>query len=170
MTSKKAGTAVAVAGLAAILAACQPQAQQPAETAAVDTAAVRASIDSLRESFEADFAAADFAAMADYYAADALYSHPGLPTARGRDSIQAVMERTHPPEGTIEITPMDLRVLGSDWAYEYGVGTVTFTPEGAEEPVEASSTYLVVLHRTADGWKLHRESLSANGPMPGNGH
>lgn len=156
-----------VAGLTTLTAACEPRAQQPAEEAAVDADAILAELDSVRTAFEDAFRAGDAETMASFYSEDAVYSHPGLPPVRGRDSIQSVLERTHPPGGTLEISPTDVIVLDGDRVFEYGIGTVTFTPERADEPVEIASTYTALIQRTPAGWRLHREALSANAPMPG---
>jgi uncharacterized protein (TIGR02246 family) len=150
-------------------AACQPQAAQQAEGTAVDTAAILAELDSIRAAFQEHFAAGDAEAMAALYAEDAIYSHPGLPTVQGRDSIRAVHARNHPPGGTLEIQPIDVVVLGPDVVYEFGTGTVSFTPPDAEEAVTMESSYSALIRRTADGWRIVREALSANSPPPSTG-
>lgn len=169
--SSGTGTLMTLFAAAAVIgtAACQPQTAQQTEEAAVDTAAIHAELDSIRSAFEEHFAAGDADAMAALYAEDAIYSHPGLPAVQGRDSIRAVISRTHPPGGTIEIQPTDVMVLGPDVVYEFGTGTVSFTPPDAEEAVTMESTYSALLRRTADGWRLAREALSANSPPPSAG-
>lgn len=158
-------TAAAVMGSAA----CQPQAAQQAGDTAVDTAAILAEMDSMRSAFQEHFAAGDAEAMAAIYAEDAIYSHPGLPAVQGRDSIRAVISRTHPPGGTLEIRPTDVMVLGPDVVYEFGTGRVSFTPPEADEPVTTESTYSALFRRTADGWRVVREALSASSPPPSAG-
>ncbi len=166
--SSATGTLMALVTATAVIgtAACQPQTAQQTEGTAVDTAAILAELDSMRSAFEEHFAAGDAEAMAAFYAEDAIYSHPGLPAVQGRDSIRAVISRTHPPGGTIEIQPTDVMVLGPDLVYEFGTGRVSFTPPEADEPVTMESTYSALLRRTADGWRLAREALSANAPPP----
>lgn len=56
-------------------------------------------------------------------------------------------------------------MLSADWAYDMGYGTVPWTPEGAAEPRSLQDTYLVLLHRTEDGWKAHRDVASSR-PLP----
>lgn len=159
---------VLLAGVLTLAAAgCQPEAQQRAGgEAAVDTTAILSSMDSMRSVFQEAVRAGDFQTQADVYTPDAVYSHPGLPPVQGRDSIRSVLERNTPPGASLEIEPMDLRILGPDWLYEFGTATLSFTPEGAEEAVRMGTTYLAVFHRTEAGWKIAREALSANQPPP----
>ena len=161
--------AVALA-LAVGFAGCQPADQ--GEEAAQDTtgqAAFQATLDSMRTAYEQAVADGDFDAQASLYTSDAVYSPPGMGPIQGRDSIRAVLEATTPPNATLDIRPLEVKRLGEDWFYEIGVGTFTFTPEGAEQERETSATYLVFFKRTPDGWRAHREVLSSNAPLPGGG-
>ena len=161
---------LATALILAAATACEPAGQEGTlEQSALDTVAILSEFDSLRTAFEEDFAAGDVEAMAATYAEDAIYSEPGRPAVRGRDSIRALMARTHPEGASIEIEPMDVIVLGNDWVFEFGTGTVTVTPEGADRPVEIAATYSALFRRTAEGWVIHREALSSNAPPPAGG-
>jgi ketosteroid isomerase-like protein len=80
------------------------------------------------------------------------------------DSLRAASGYPFPPGATIDITPIEVRVLSEDWAYEFGNSTVTYTPEGADEPRKLNDTYLVLFRNTPDGWKLYREVASSNLP------
>lgn len=175
METTRTTSLLAALALSVGAAACQPPAPEgeggeaamdTGQETAVDTAAIMAELDSMRTAFEEAVAAGDFEAQAAIYASDAIYSEPGLPPVRGRDSIRTALERGTPPGATLEIEPMETRILGPDWLYEMGTGTITFTPEGAAEPVSGSSTYLVLFRRTAEGWRIHREALSADEPPP----
>lgn len=160
---------LAFAALALVLAgtACEPQARQATEeAAAVDTAAILAAIDSVRGHYEEAFNAGDLERAASIVHPDMIYSPPGHPPIRGRDSVMAYERRSTPPEATIRIEPMETRVVSDEWVYEYGISTVTFTPEGADEEQSVETTYLVILRNTGDGWQTYRESLSSNGPPP----
>lgn len=176
METTRTTSLLAALALSVGAAACQPPAPEgeggeaamdTAQETAVDTAAIMAELDSMRTAFEEAVAADDFEAQAAAYTRDAVYSAPGAPPVRGRDSIRAALERESPPGGaTLEIEPIDIRLLGPDWLYELGTGTLTFTPESAAEPVSMSSTYLAVFRRTDEGWRLHVESLSPDAPPP----
>lgn len=161
---------VAAAGLALLLGAvaCQPQAAKQGDGgAAVDTAAILASLDSLRSGFEDAFNAGDYETAASFVHPEMIYSPPGHPPIRGRDSVIAYDRRAFPAGASIEIEPIDTRILSGEWAYDYGISTVTFTPEGADEAQSVETTYLVIVRKTDDGWKVYRESLSSNAPMGG---
>lgn len=156
-------TFVLVAGVVA----CQQPAEQQGETGAVDTVEVKATFDSLRTAFLDAYEAGDAKTIASLWAEDGITSGPGTPPVRGRDSIRALIERD-PALGkaTAEISPLDVRVLSRDWAYEMGVLTVGFTAEGADQQQTAEISYLAVIHRTPDGWKYYREAYNLNQPPP----
>jgi ketosteroid isomerase-like protein len=149
--------AVAVLALAA-LSACQPQDDVSDGRAAADTAAVLASVDSLRSAYRQAVADGDWERLGGMVTENAVVVQPGGPA---RDSMLAASDAPFPPGATLEIDPWETRVLGPDWVYELGLGTVTWTPEGADGPRTLRDTYLVLLHRTADGWKVHREVASS---------
>jgi hypothetical protein len=48
-------------------------------------------------------------------------------------------------------------VLSEEWAYDFGIRTATYTPEGASEQRTLRDTHRLLLRNTADGWKLYRE-------------
>lgn len=167
-TAKTTGLLL-VAGLVAA-AACQPQGQQGEEAAreapALDTAAVLASLDSLRSSYERAVAGGDWQELGTMVSPDAFAVGAG---GGSWDSVRAAAgEAPFPPDATLEIRPRETRILAPDWVYEIGTGTVTWTPEGADSARTATDTYLVLLHRTDDGWKVHREVASSR-PLPEDG-
>jgi ketosteroid isomerase-like protein len=67
----------------------------------------------------------------------------------------------------MRIHPIEMRVLSGQWAYAFGVDSLTYVPDGAGEPVTETSTFLVLIRKTPEGWKTYREVLSANGPPSG---
>ena len=134
---------------------------------AEDTATIEASLDSIRTALEEAFAARDVDAMASLYARDAIFSPRDGPPVHGRDSIRAYFDRNVPPGVTANIEATDLRALTAEWAYAYGNIRLSFTPEGADAPVQLPATFLVMLRNTREGWKIYRESLSADEPVPG---
>ena len=149
------------------LAACQPQGQGQGQQAAVDTAAIHSKLDSLRSAFEEAYSAGDFETVASVVHPNMVYSPPGRPPIQGRDSIVAYDQKMRPPGASIDIEPIEVRILTGEWAYEIGTSTIRYTPEGADAPRSMEATYLVVLRKTPDGWKTYRESLSTNQPPPG---
>ncbi len=160
MSIRALTASLALAGLAA--SACQPQAPPAEDTAAVDTAAIVASIDSLRSAYEQAVADGDWERLGTMVTGDALMVSPG---GAAWDSLYAAGGGPFPEGATIEIVPIETRALSPDWAYDMGNSTVTWTPEGATEPRALRDTYLVLLQRTEDGWKVHREVASSR-PLP----
>lgn len=159
-------SALAVLGLA--LAACQPRAPGVDGAAAVDTAAVVASVDSLRSAYQRAVADGDWQRLAGMVTEDARLVSPGSEAWDAALAAASEAGTPFPPGSTLEITSAEAGVLGPDWAYDMGTGVLTWTPEGADEPRTARDTYLVLLHRTSEGWKVHREVASSR-PLPGGG-
>jgi uncharacterized protein (TIGR02246 family) len=165
MQIRKSLAFVLAGALLGVTAACQPPADQEGmEAAAVDTAAILDAFDEVRADYEEAFDAGDFAGVASHYTGDAVASFPGAPPVTGRAGIQSAMEETTPEGATVTIEPSETRVLSNDVAYDFGTSTQSFTPEGADEPVESTSSYLVILNRTANGWKISRAVVSPNEP------
>lgn len=170
MTMCRKTMALATAGLLATMAACEPRAEQQevgqeggqAEAAAVDTASIRSALDSVRSAFAEAFTAGEISSVSALLHPEVIYSPAGAPPIRGRDSVIAYDQRNFPPGATLEIEPIDTRIIDDEWVFEIGTTTVSFTPEGAEEATSMESTYLVVLRNTGDGWKLYREVAGSN--------
>lgn len=163
MNTTKTTLVLATAGLVAV-AACQPEGGPAGEAGAadVDTAAILASTDSLRSAYQQAVAEDDYGRLGGMVSEDALIVGAG---GAAWDAVRdAAGEAPFPPGATLEITPRETRVLTEDWVYELGSATLTWTPEGSDQPLEARDTYLVLLHRTDDGWKVHREVASSNRP------
>lgn len=150
------------------LTACQERGeQQSGGGAAVDTAAIGASLDSLAAVVTRAHQTGNAELFASTWAQDGVMSAPGSPPVEGREAIVAEFRRRPPlPKGaTMTIHPSEVRVLSGEWAYAFGVDSLTFTPEGATEPVKKTSTFLVLVRKTDEGWQTYREVLSANQPQ-----
>lgn len=158
---------VTLAVIAVIAAtACQPADRAASgEGAAVDTAAVMGAIDSLRTSFEQAIADGDWQRLRSLAAEDLVMILPGGATW---DTITTASEGPYPAGAEKEITPIEVRILDEDWVYELGTSSVTWTPEGADEERTDRYSYLVLHHRTPEGWKVYREVASSRLP-PGAG-
>lgn len=128
----------------------------------MDTVAVRATIDSMRSTWERGVAASDFKSMGALLTKDAVMVQAGGPAW---DSLSASARGApFPPGTTIDITPIEVRVLSPEWAYEFGTSVVSYTPQGAGGARKLNDTYLVLFRNTGDGWKLYREVASSNAP------
>jgi len=95
---------------------------------------------------------------------DAIISMPGSPPVRGRAALKAAFESRPPlpPGATFEVVPTELEIINGDWAYAFGIDTLTIPRDGDEPPVIQTMTFMVLIHRTPDGWKTFREVLSAD--------
>ena len=156
------GLAVAAGSLAACQPNDQPQDQRPsAQPAPVDTVAVRAVIDSLRAGYEQAVASGNFDQMGAMLAEGAVMVPPGGPKW---DAMFASSKLPFPPGATIDITPIEVRVLSHEWAYEFGTSTLTYKPAGAASAETMSDTYLILFRKTPGGWKVFREVASSNLP------
>lgn len=152
------------------LTACHSRAERAkTEGAAVDTSAVRAAIDSVRRAFERDVADGSLDRGAEIYHAEAIKSDPGRPPIRGRDSIVALQNRQlESGNSDVRLEPIETRVMGERWAYEFGTATVTGTAEASNREFSMTETYLAVYRRGPNGWKLYREAYSLD-RAPGGG-
>lgn len=143
--------------LAGGLVACQPSGEPSAQRATVDTAEVLATVDSIRALFETSINAGDFKRLRDMRANGAIGVGPGGPEW---NSLKEASEGPLPPGAQFDIKSIEDGVLGTEWAYDFGVTTVTYTPDGASEPRTLRHTSLVLFRKTDDGWKLYREVAS----------
>jgi uncharacterized protein (TIGR02246 family) len=161
------GHLMCAGAVVALAIACQPQTPDSStEAAAFDTTATRASIDSLAANVMRAEEAGDAELFATTWASDGIMTLPGKPPVFGRDSIVAYFRRRPPlpPGAKMTIHPTELQILSPQWAYVFGVDSLTYTPQGATAPVHETSTFLVVLKKTSEGWQSYREVLSANQP------
>lgn len=160
-----ARTHISIVCAVGLIAACQPSTNPPSgEGVAIDTAAIRASIDSLGAVVMRAYETGDAELFASTWAVDGMVSAPGSPPIRGRDSIVADFRRRPPlpPGATMTIHPTEVRVMSAEWAYVLGTDTLTLTPDGAAAPVKEAFTFLVIVRKSTDGWQSYREVLSAN--------
>ena len=159
--------ALALVVSAGSLAGCQPQdLPQPDQSATVDTAAIRSSLDSLAAAVMRADNTGDAELYASTWADDGIMSVSGSPPVLGRDSIISAFKRRPPlpPGSTLQINPIEIRVLSAEWAYAFGVDTLSYTPKGEQEPIKETSTFLVLIRKTPEGWKTYREVLSSDQP------
>lgn len=150
-----------------LLVGCQPAEQEPAgETAALDTAAVRAAIDTLRQDYLEAYNGGDAATLATLYTADAVFHPADAPPVEGRESIGAYFGRFLAPGPSLEVESHEVIPLSESWASSGGGYRVTVTPEGAEEPMTVRGSYLLLFRNTAEGWKLFRHTASYDSVPP----
>lgn len=161
----KQTTLLTLAAIGIVAGACQPPGQRRSDTSEVpDTAAIRASIDSLTANVKRANETGDAELYATTWARDGMMSNTGSMPVHGRDSIVAKFRQRPPlpPGATMTIHPTEFRIQSPEWAYVMGVDTLRFTPPDASAPVQETYTFLVILRKTAEGWQTYREVLSAN--------
>ena len=155
MRNRLTALAVAVIGLP-VLAACQPDGQGQTGGAALDTAAIMSTTDSVRQAYEDAYNAGDSAAIASMYAADAVYLPAGGAFVTGGRNVTAGLTQGMAQSQDFSISSSGTKILGADAVVDYGTVTNTVMPAGADSAVTQEQGYLVVVQRTADGWKLVR--------------
>lgn len=146
------------------LFACNTQVQRQANGKNVDTTAILRSIDTLAAKMGEAHAKKDAALFGSTWMRDGIMSLPGAPMAVGKDAIVNAFKNqpTLPPGADFKINPLEIKVINEDWAYVFGVDSLTMTPLGYTVPQKQTFTFLVLLRKTAEGWKNYREVLSAN--------
>jgi len=130
-----------------------PSPEAPAPGA--DNAEVRKAIDQGNAQYIKSFKEADAAGVAGVYDQNGSRLNPKGVVIRGRDAVQADLERlikgTGPVTATIDTT--DLWVV-DDIAYETGKWSYTFTPQGRKEQ-KMGGRYVTLWKKQADGgWKM----------------
>jgi uncharacterized protein (TIGR02246 family) len=161
------------AAIALVLAAgCQ---QEPAteagsteETATVDPAAVRQSIEGLMATWESAALAGDATALAAIYAEDAVLQPPNAPQAVGRAAIQAAFTEmlAATPFTAIDIVSDGVEVSASgDIAWAHGSYTSTNTVNGA--PYEDTGKWLSVYENYDGEWSHVADTWNSDTPLPG---
>ncbi len=146
------------------LFACNTERQRQAENKDVDTTVLLRSIDTLAAKMGEAHAKKDVALFGSTWMQDGIMSLPGAPMAVGKDAIVNAFKNQPalPPGADFKINPLEIKVINEDWAYVFGVDSLTMTPLGYTVPQKQTFTFLVLLRKTADGWKNYREVLSAN--------
>ena len=164
-TVLKQTTLLALAAAGMVLGACQsPDERNPGLSEALDTTAIRISIDSLTANVMRANETGDAELYATTWARDGILSNTGSPPIYGRDSIVAKFRQRPPlpPGARMTVHPTELRIQSPDWAYVMGVDTFSVTPPDAPGPIQETYTFLVILRRSAEGWQTYREVVSAN--------
>lgn len=140
---------------------CQPVDQEASnmnEAAAIDTMAIIASLDSLRSSYQNAVNSGNMENLSNLVTDDVLMVQPGT---ADWDAMRAEAMGPFLEGATISITPKEIQVLSNNWVYELGTSVISYTAESSDSSTTLRDTYLVILKRTADGWKVHREVASA---------
>jgi ketosteroid isomerase-like protein len=124
--------------------------------------AISEALRELAETVKTAYATNDADLYVSAFATDAIVSMPSARPIRGHAALKAAFEHRPglPPGATFEVRPLEVEVLCSEWAYAFGTDTLTFA-DGRTETM----TFLVLIRRTAEGWKTFREVVSADQPQ-----
>ncbi len=105
---------------------CKSPDEQNPKYAAIDTAAIQKSIDSLGAIVQKAHDTKDNELMGSTWAKDGILTISGTPPIRGRDAIVNALASMPPlpPGGTMTIHPIEVQVLSSGWAYVFGIDSL----------------------------------------------
>ena len=131
-----------------------------------DAAAVRQMIDSANARFDAAALKGDTAALAAFYADDAVFMGANMPAERGHEAIAkgfagmlAAMKPT-----AFKVQTQDLIVSG-EYAIETGTYDMTNQGSKATKPMRDVGKYLVVWRKQPDGsYKIIRDIANSDQP------
>ena len=141
--------------LAALLAAaCAPP---PPSQAPQD---VSTEIRTANDAFVAAFSRKDAAAVAGFYTAGGELLPPNGDVVTGRGAIQAFWQGPM-DAGVASVTLTTSEAIGIDsLAFEVG----RYALAGADGTALDEGKYIVIWHRTPDGWRLHRDIWNSSRP------
>jgi ketosteroid isomerase-like protein len=153
---------VVVGLLAAVSTACQPGGGGLSDQ---DKAAIRQLDESFVKAVTAEMPDWD-AATSAYYAEDAQWMMPNMPTAEGRAAIKAAFSQWPPIKG-FELTEVSLEGAG-DFAYRHYTYVMTLAAPGSAGTVTDKGKGIEVFEKQADGtWRVIRDVGSSDLPVPG---
>ena len=108
----------------------------------------------------------DAAGLAALYTADAVLLPPNMGKVFGRKGIEEYWRARISQVGLKFSELRTEELFGSgDFFTEIGSYTLTVQPAG-QKPVEDKGKYIVILKKTAEGWRLHRDIWNSNMPPP----
>ena len=129
------------------LAACKP--------GTPDTAAEKAALQTAAEGWETAYNNKDAAAVAALYADDGQLLPPGTAAVNGRSAINDYWANDVATNWSKLSLKVESTELAGDWAWRSGTWSTETTPA-------LSGKWVEVWHRTAGGWKIHRDIWNAD--------
>ena len=146
---------------------CQQHEKSLIKESQVDTTAIKASIDSLGGVVQKAHDTKDSKLLASTWAEDGILIMAGSPPVYGRKAIVTALDKMPPlpPGGQMKIHPIEIKVLGPEWAYVLGVDSLKYQALGAANETIETSTFFVLVRKTAEGWQTYRETLTPNQKM-----
>jgi ketosteroid isomerase-like protein len=135
---------VSILGTAVMLVACKPAAQ--------DTAADGQAVAATAAGWEKAYNEKNAEGVAALYSEDGQLLPPGPPVVNGSAAIRDYWAKDIAGSGAPIKISSDASGVGGDWAWRAGSWSST-DAQGAA----VNGKYVEVWHRTAAGWKLHRD-------------
>ncbi len=156
--------AISILFLTCFFTSCQSNDQQEIKSNSIDTTALLRSIDTLAAKMGKAHAKKDAELFGSTWMEDGIMSLPGAPMAVGKDDIVNSFKNQPelPPGADFKINPIEIKVINEEWAYAFGVDSLSLASMGNPEIPTQTFTFLVLLRKTPEGWKNYREVLSAN--------
>jgi uncharacterized protein (TIGR02246 family) len=121
-------------------------------------------LDKLMAEFVAAFNAKDTAALASFYAEDAVWMPPNAPMIKGRSALEAAFKKQFAGPGVLKLTWTASEIAGTR-AFSAGTYTVTIPVDGGGSLTFAAK-YLTVFKRVGNDWKIAFDMQNADEPPP----
>ncbi|MGH9341476.1 MAG: YybH family protein [Acidobacteriota bacterium] len=161
------GNGISLLLFIAVLVACAPLEQAPAEEtgiameepSATDESSQQA-LDQLREDYIAAYNSGNAAEVAEFYTEDAVAVGTGQ-ALTGRQAIQEEVQRIFDQNNVQISISSEAGEVAGDWAWGAGTVTVSVTPKAGGETMESTSHSIVIFTRQAGAWKIARVVSSA---------
>ena len=122
-----------------------------------ERAGIMSELSTLADTVKRSYAENDVDLYLSAFDEDAVVSMPGMTPMRGHSALRHLFTNRPPlpPGATFSVDVSEIAPLSSDWAYAFGTDILQHA-DGRKETM----TFLVLIGRTADGWKTFREVLS----------
>ena len=145
------------------MSSVEPVVQSSASTSTSNASGTRTAIEAANANFMAVFRAGDAGAVADCYTKDAQLLPANSDAISGRDAIEGFWRMVMGMGiASAKLETVELESQG-DLAVEIGRYTLTGADGGALD----NGKYVVVWHREAQMWKLHRDIWTTSRPAAG---
>ena len=111
---------------------CQSTDQHKTKGTTVDTTALLRSIDTLAAKMGEAHAKKDAELFGSTWTEDGIISLPGAPMAIGKNDIVNSFKNQPPlpPGADFKINPLEIKVINEEWAYAFGVDSLSLAPVG----------------------------------------
>ena len=154
----------AILSVSIVVAACTAEA--PAEQPQANAPADIQSIETLRIAFASAYTAGDAEAVGRLYTEDAISQTNMQPSATGRAAIVEQLKANFARfKMRVDLAPDETHTLGRA-GWERGRYTMRMIPRAGGDPLSMEGRYMIVLEKTADGWRVTRDMDNLIAPPP----